>query len=258
MKRRIRTTFSQAEREEIVNLAKLTLKKEDSDDVREALSYLKDQRKLSDEAIDELSFGYIPQRVHWHDWRGRVIMPLYDQYGELVALTSRLFRSTDKNDRPHFHEHFNKRRYLYGLYEAKSEIMRRDAVVIVEGQFDTARMRDAGFKNTVGLLGSALTFDHICLLRRYASNFYLMFDNDKAGKDTMAKAINLYDVECLGAAAFSTRFYPVFFKDDCKDPDNLLDKYGVAEARRSFRSAYDKQETNLNAVRLYHVNKTRS
>ena len=246
----MKTKFSSKEREDIVRLAHQTLTTEDAKDTNEARDYLKDTRGLNDEVIDAFRFGYIPTRVG-HDWLGRIIMPLYDQYDELVVMTSRDFRTNDKARRPHLHEQFNKKRYLYGLNVAKKAIMEKNAAVVVEGQFDTAQLHVHGLTNTVGVLGSAFTFDHVCALRRYCQNIYLLFDNDKSGKENIKRAIRLYDEERLGAAGFDTEFYPVFFDSDFKDPDDLLRQKGIAPLKVALRDAHENQFSNLARVRLW-------
>lgn len=244
----MKTKFSQVEREEIVRLAYLTLKTEDSPDVEGARSYLKDTRGLTDEVIDDFRFGYIPNRLG-HDWRGRVIMPLYDQYGQLVVMTSRKFRVKTKGEMPHLHEQFNKRRYLFGIDVAKKYIIEKNAVVVVEGQFDTTTHHVHGIKNCVGVLGSALTFDHIALLRRYCQNIYLMFDNDKSGRANIERAVEIYDKEYL--REFDTEIYPVFFDEEFKDPDDFILKRGVNELRDCYKTAKKNQDSNLSKVRLW-------
>jgi DNA primase len=246
----IKTKFTPKEREDIVRLAHLTLTTEDTDDTNEARDYLIETRGLNDEAIEAFKFGYIPMRTG-HDWRGRVIMPLFDQHGELVVMTSRDFRTNEKSRRPHLHEQFNKKRYLFGLELAKKRIMEKNSVIIVEGQFDTVKLHVHGLTNTVGVLGSAFTFDHVCALRRYCQNFYLLFDNDKSGKENLKRAVRLYDEERLGAAGFDTEFYPVFFDKNIKDPDDLVKERGIAPLKAALLDARENQYSNLAKVRLW-------
>lgn len=250
MKEKFKTKFSPHEREEIVRLAHRTLIVEDTEDVVEARSYLYG-RGLNDEAIEAFNFGYIPKRAIGHDWRGRVIMPLYDQYNELVVLTSRDFRATSKDKRPHLHEQFNKKRYLYGLNIAKKKIIEKNSVIVVEGQFDTTCLHIHGLTNTVGVLGSAFTFDHIALLRRYCQNIFLLFDNDDSGKSNLIRAVNLYNEEHLEADAFSTNLYPVFFDSNYKDPDELVRSKGIDILKSAIIDAKNNREINMTKVRLW-------
>lgn len=150
-------------------------------------------------------------------------MPLYDPYGNLIVLTSRKFRSKDKY--AHLHETFDKRYYLYGLNVAKPEIIRRNRCVIVEGQFDTTYLRSRGFKTVVGVLGSAFTFEHACILRRYCSEVYLVFDNDEAGKATLERSLDMLKEESL-EDTFRMSFIPVMLPEGFKDPDEFVQAQG--------------------------------
>jgi DNA primase len=214
--------FPEIQREFIVELSQNTLWKENSDDVVEAREYLQKQRKISDEVLKEYKFGYIPRRAR-HEWSERIIMPLYDPYGKLVVLTSRKFRSKDKY--AHLHETFDKRYYLYGLNVAKPDIIKLNRCVIVEGQFDTTYLRTRGFKTVVGVLGSAFTFEHACILRRYCSEVYLVFDNDEAGKLTLERSLEMLATEKL-EDTFRMSFIPVVLPKGYKDPDEYVQAQG--------------------------------
>lgn len=214
--------FPEVQRELIVKLAQNTLWTENNDDVEEARVYLRETRKISDDVLKEFNFGYIPRRAR-HQWSERIIMPLYDPYGNLIVLTSRKFRSKDKY--AHLHETFDKRYYLYGLNVAKPEIIRRNRCVIVEGQFDTTYLRSRGFKTVVGVLGSAFTFEHACILRRYCSEVYLVFDNDEAGKATLERSLDMLKEESL-EDTFRMSFIPVMLPEGFKDPDEFVQAQG--------------------------------
>ena len=81
---------------------------------------------------------------------------------------------------------------LFGLYEAKREIIAKDAVFIVEGQFDCITCHRFGFKNVVALGSASFTKYHFLLLKRYANNIYLLLDNDDAGRKQTEKIISRY------------------------------------------------------------------
>lgn len=87
---------------------------------------------------------------------------------------------------------FDKSSILYGLHLAKQSISKSGEVFIVEGQMDTITLHQAGIENTVGISGTALTKDHIRILRRFARVIYLSLDSDSAGvKATFASIDNL-------------------------------------------------------------------
>lgn len=215
------------ERVRICELSQKTLWEDEDTDVRDALDYLREKRNISDDVIKEYKFGYIPKRVR-HAWSERIIMPLYDPYGDLVVLTSRKYKTQDKNQFPHLHEEFNKRQYLYGLDVSKENIIRKNKSIVVEGQFDTTRLRSNGIKTVVGVLGSAFSFEHAIILRRYCSEVFLVFDNDEAGIKTLKRSMEMFEEQDL-ESSFGMVFIPVVLPEGIKDPDQFIELRGAKE-----------------------------
>jgi DNA primase len=230
MKKEFVVHFSEVERNKIVELAQETLWNENSQDVLEALEYLRQGRGLTDSVIKSFRFGYFPSRLR-HDWSGRIIMPLFDSYSKLVVLTSRNFRAS-KDGFPHLHEEFDKKRYLFGLDVAKKSIIKWQKAIVVEGQFDTANSHVYELDNTVGILGSAFSMHHVGLLSRYTDNIFLVFDADEAGYNSLHRSIEMYIH--YGLASMGINFIPVLLperegndsKDRKNDPDLFLKKNG--------------------------------
>jgi DNA primase len=187
-----RDCLPEDERRKIVELAKETLLSEDGKEARE---YLKsEKRHFSDfnikQAIDIFSLGYVPAYVKRedgmpHEFSGRMIMPIYSPYGELIALDSRDWRSGAF--RKFFHESFAKSFYLYALNVAKNSIVKDKRAIVVEGSFDAQFLHLAGIRSVVGALGSAFQLYQMSLLRRYTQDVYLVFDGDDAGIEAMDK-----------------------------------------------------------------------
>ncbi len=220
--------FPEVERKAIAELAQRTLWEEKTEDVAEALKYLREERGLSDETIKGFRFGYYPQRLkkQGHDWAGRLIMPLYDQHNKLIVLTSRDFRCKDKMGMPHLHEEFDKKFYLYGMDVAKSSIIKNQKAIVVEGQFDTACSHTYGLDITVGILGSAFSMYHLCILSRYCSDIFLVFDMDDSGHKNISRSMKMY--KSYGLKSLGIRFIPVLLPKN-KDPDEFLRKEGKNE-----------------------------
>lgn len=205
-----RDKLTELERVEIVEMAKATLFEEQG---REALRYLKDVRKLDNKTIRKFELGYVPSWVRNpfddpHELAGRITIPIRNQYGDIVAFSSRDWRENAHN-RGFWHESFEKSNYLYGLNVAKDAIIRNRKVVLVEGEIDVMSMHRLGFNMTVGILGSALSAYQISLLGRYCQEFFLAFDGDKAGALTMKKALEIYQAKRLDA--IELKFIPVRF-----------------------------------------------
>ncbi len=87
---------------------------------------------------------------------------------------------------------YNKGRILYGLHAAKQFCRQEDSVYIVEGYFDFLSLFQHGIKNTVASLGTALTHDHVRILKGYASKMILVFDSDTAGISAAKRSIKIF------------------------------------------------------------------
>ena len=125
-----------------------------------------------------------------------LILPYKDVYGNTIALVGRTLLTeeerTDLNIPKYKNTSFKKGHHLFGLFEAKSEIIKSDKVFIVEGQFDCISAHDKGMKNVVALGSSNMTFDQVALLSRYTNNFILLLDNDVAGNAGAGKILHNY------------------------------------------------------------------
>ena len=175
--------------------------------------------------VTKYKLGYVPNHIRNqyndpHQFAGRLTIPIFDQYDQLVALSSRDMRPQSKMK--FFHESYNKSIYLYGLNHAKHSIVQQNKVIAVQGQFDTIFMQMNGFENTVGLLGSAIHLQQLSLLKRYCSQMYLLLDGDKAGKKAMMRSMRLYERLCQ---TNGLRLIPVYIPDG-KDPDIYLRQNG--------------------------------
>jgi DNA primase len=126
----------------------------------------------------------------WYDrFRNRVMVPIRDIAGRTVAFTG---RTLDPNDGAKYlnspeTELFKKGEVLFGMDRAKDAIRTRGFAILVEGQFDLLLLHQIGFTNTIALSGTALTPQHLSLIKRYADNLMLCLDADRAGLAASAK-----------------------------------------------------------------------
>lgn len=219
----MKTNFPEVDRRSIVKLSQDTLWGEDTEDVREALDYLRNVRGLTDDIIRKFRFGYYPARLkkYGHEWAGRLIMPLYDQHEDLIVITSRDFRCKDKNGMPHLHESFDKKLFLFGMNVAKNDIIKYQKVIIVEGQFDTACLHKHNICASVGILGSAFSSHHLCIVSRYCREIFLNFDSDDSGFKNLSRSIKMY--RNYGLESNGIIFIPIVLPKH-KDPDEFLKK----------------------------------
>jgi DNA primase len=125
-----------------------------------------------------------------------LIMPYKNLYGDIIGLVGRSILSDQERKDNCISKYKNtsllKGVNLFGLNEAKSEILKRDSVIIVEGQFDCISCHNNGFKNTVALGGSAFTQFHYQLINRFTKNIFLLLDNDSAGNRETEKILQRY------------------------------------------------------------------
>ncbi|WP_415238858.1 DNA primase [Seleniivibrio woodruffii] len=212
---------------------------------KEALTYLK-SRNFSDSLLEKFMVGWFPQKfdtekyVRKYDksvlinsglfkegqfgmrlmFFDRVMIPVRGVSGRTIAFSGR----TISGQMPKYinspeTEIFKKRKVLFNLDHAKEHIRKKGHVLIVEGYFDVMRLHDKGFGNSVATMGTALTSDHVALLKRFTEDIYMLYDGDDAGYNSALKSLDVF----VAADSFpSVIFLP---KDD--DPDTFLDREGA-------------------------------
>lgn len=172
--------------------------------------------------IDELKrAGLITQRSGGYSdmFRGRLMIPLCDAQGQVVGFTARIL-----HDDPQAPKYINtpatllydKGRQAYGMHLAKESIRKAGFVVIVEGNLDVIASHQAGVANVVATAGTAMTVQHLKLLKRFTGDVRLCFDQDSAGQNAAERAIDLA-VE----ADVSLQMVSI---PAGKDPDELIQK----------------------------------
>jgi len=213
------------------------------------LNYLK-QRSLQDKTITDFRVGFVPhewrslslflrgkgfhendlekaglivrsERGHYDRFRGRIIFPIADAGGRIVAFSGRIFPTCLDSAEPAEDESaspalpsssyqprrdeggqakyinspettlYEKSRILYGFDKAKTAIRQQNSCILVEGQMDVLMSHQCGIHNTVAASGTALTSKHLNLLSRMTDNIILAFDADEAGLQASGRGINL-------------------------------------------------------------------
>lgn len=120
--------------------------------------------------------------TYYDRFRNRLMFPIKDSAGRTVAFTGRtLGDDLAKYLNSPETELYKKSEILYGMDKAKDAIRTRGFAVLVEGQFDLILLHQIGFQNTVALSGTALSTQHVSLIKRYADNLMLCLDADRAG-----------------------------------------------------------------------------
>ena len=134
------------------------------------------------------------QRRLYDRFRGRVLFPIHTISGRVVGFGGRTMRS-DKNLAKYVNSPesviYKKNLELYGLYQAKSAIARRDKCILVEGYLDVISMHQAGVENVVASSGTSLTEGQIRAIRRFTNNVTVIYDADAAGIKASLRGIKM-------------------------------------------------------------------
>ncbi|MBI4088672.1 DNA primase [Candidatus Kaiserbacteria bacterium] len=131
--------------------------------------------------------------TYYDRFRNRLMFPIRDVAGRVVAFTGRALASDDvaKYLNSPETELYHKSEILFGMDFAKDAIRTRKFTMLVEGQMDVILTHQAGFENAVALSGTALTDRHLGLMKRYSENLMLVLDADTAGLTATARSAEL-------------------------------------------------------------------
>ncbi len=126
-------------------------------------------------------------------FRNRIMFPVFDVQGRVVGFGGRVLDdSLPKYINSPDTKIFKKSNLLYGLHIAKKYITQSNSLIIVEGYMDVIGLFQAGVRNCVATLGTALGEGHITLLSRYTKTVILLFDPDQAGVLATLRAVKLF------------------------------------------------------------------
>ncbi|MCQ2973662.1 MAG: DNA primase [Bacteroidales bacterium] len=188
-----------------------------------ALSYFK-QRGFRPDTIDKFQLGYSPVNrqaltneaikkgyqekflvktgltivkedgYKFDRFAGRVMFPIHSIAGNVVAFGGRIMK-TDKKIAKYVNspesEVYHKSNVLYGIYQAKNAIVRKDKCYLVEGYCDVISMNQSGVENTVASSGTSLTPGQISVIKRFTNNLTVIYDGDWAGIKASLRGIDL-------------------------------------------------------------------
>ncbi|HLJ43026.1 MAG TPA: DNA primase [Candidatus Binataceae bacterium] len=153
-------------------------------------------------------------------FRGRLMFPIRDGQGRVLAfggrvLDQRLPKYINSPESPLY----SKSRNVYGLYEARAAIASADRAIVVEGYLDAIAVWQAGFKETIASLGTALTVEQLRLVGRQTRNVLACFDGDAAGRKASLRALEIFLAAGLLGRGI---FIPPGF-----DPDTFIKQRGA-------------------------------
>ncbi|MBQ6323637.1 MAG: DNA primase [Bacilli bacterium] len=139
---------------------------------------------LTSKEYDLVTLNRIGLSSDNHDiYNNRIMFPLYDINGRVVGFSGRIYDNSNQNKYLNTKETdiFKKGELLYHYHIAKEECRIAKSVIVMEGFMDVIRASSIGVKNTVALMGTALTKEQINLLKRLSKNIVLCLDGDDAG-----------------------------------------------------------------------------
>ena len=211
---------------------------------QQAIEYVFKQRGLSRQTVQDFQIGYAPDsgtallaalekrgftkreindagllnRYGKDLFRGRMMIPLMDQGGQVIGFTGRIIGNV-----PNAPKYLNtpqtllydKGRHIFALSQAKEAIRKSGFVVMVEGNLDVVSSHQAGVAQTVATAGTSMTENHLKAVKRLTSDVRLCYDSDKAGVAATERAIELASHEGVELTIIS-------LPDGAKDPDELI------------------------------------
>lgn len=157
-------------------------------------------------------------------YAGRVMFPIHDDGGRVVAFGGRTL-SSEKKIAKYINspetDIYNKSKILYGLWMGKKAIQQADLCYLVEGYMDVIAMHQAGIENVVASSGTSLTVEQIKSIHRFTKNIVVLYDGDEAGQKASNRAIPLLLEEGMNVKL-------LMFPDN-DDPDSFSRKVTVEE-----------------------------
>jgi len=236
---------------------------------REALEYLK-QRGVAADTIERFQLGYGPagwdallkagkrknfssdlmlragllssgeqDDSRYDRFRHRLMFPIRDHRSHVIGFGA---RALDNSEPKYLNSPetplFAKSRVLYGLDVARTALKEKRQAMVVEGYMDVIMLHQHGVTHAVGVLGTALTRDHVRLLRRYADEAVLVFDADSAGQSSADRSLDAFAAEELSARVVTLR--------EGMDPDDFVRQQGAEAFLDCARSAPDSITHKLN------------
>jgi DNA primase len=200
------------------------------------IKFLVGKKKYSLVDLQKAGLAVRGERKFYDRFRARVIFPIFDQRGNTVGFGGRVIE--EKEGVPKYintpeTEVYHKSESLYGLWQTKKEIKKKNRVVVVEGETDAISSWQAGVKNVVAIKGSALTEGQVGLLKRYCESLFLALDVDVAGDAAARRGIEVADEEDLSIKVVKVK--------QGKDPDECIriDKNLWFESIRKAVPIYD-------------------
>ena len=180
-------------------------------------------KKLAYKEVDMVRSGLIVDGEHglFDRYRDRVMFALHDQDGRVIGFSGRIYKP-NSNESKYMNspesEIFIKSKTLYHYHLAKEPIKKNGFVYLLEGFMDVIALNRIGVDNTLALMGTSLTQDHLNMIRRLTNTIYLCLDGDRAGQSAAIKSAKI-----LMEHQFQVKMIKLM---KGLDPDEILNQYG--------------------------------
>lgn len=191
----------------------------------DALTQAAVKQAYSKELLVEVGLSLENEQKKMYDrFRGRVMFPIHNLSGRVIAFGGRVLL-TEKTKAKYVNSPesviYNKSQVLYGIFQAKREIIAKDMAYLVEGYTDVISLHQAGITNVVASSGTSLTQDQIKLVSRFTRNITILYDGDAAGIKASFRGINMLLEHNLNVRV-------VLFPDG-HDPDSFSRTHSIDE-----------------------------
>lgn len=200
-------------------------------------------KNLSYKEVDMLRSGLVIEGEHglFDRYRDRVMFALHDKDGRVIGFSGRIYK-----DKPNESKYMNspesdifiKSKTLYHYHLAKEATKKAGFVYLLEGFMDVIALSKIGQDNTLALMGTALTNDHLNLIRRLTNTVYLCLDGDQAGQKAAIKSAKI-----LLEHQFKVKMIKLM---DGLDPDEILEQYGKETLEICLSTQVDPIEFEIN------------
>ena len=179
---------------------------------------------------------------YYDRFRNRMIFPIMDLKERVLGFGARVLDSSlPKYINSPETSVYSKGKNLYGLNFSKDNIRKEKHAIIVEGYLDFIVPYQAGVKNVIATLGTALTTDQIKLIKRYANTAIILYDPDAAGESASLRNLDLFISEDVNVYIAEL--------SDSLDPDAYIRKFGVGDFLKKIKSAKNIFEYKLEKLK---------
>ncbi len=174
----------------------------------------------------------------------RIMFPLYDLNGRVVGFSGRRYDGIKENKYVNTKgtEIFQKGDTLYNYHLAREFVRSKNQVIVMEGFMAVIRSREAGIKNCVALMGTAMTKEQAQLIKRLSNHVVLSFDGDEPGRKACLD--NGSELEKLGCTVSVVQL------DNGLDPDDYILKYGADSFQNLIKNAITLSDYRIKRLKM--------